>query len=218
MPELHRGSLLDTFRKDSMNKPLANRLVAVGVAITVSLVGATSALASHHHDRGGIAEAEGRYSVVFSLDEARPNPRITPGALNSAVDQANIDETICARGYSKSIRPPEEYTERLKHLGIRQYGYTDGRVRDYEEDHLVSLELGGSPSNPHNLWPEPHHVIGGWGSYAKDQLENKLHTLVCGGRVPLAQAQRDIAGDWIAAYKRYIGPNPSPGRRHRRVD
>ena len=201
-----------------MRKPPARFLTVCVLVFAGSLTLAPHAIASRHHDRGGIAEAEGRYSVVFSLDEARPNPRLTPGALNSAVDQANIDETICARGYSKSIRPPEEYTERLKHLGIRQYGYTDGRVRDYEEDHLVSLELGGSPTNPHNLWPEPHHVIGGWGSYAKDQLENKLHTLVCGGRVPLAQAQRDIAGDWIAAYKRYIGPNPSPGRRHRRVD
>lgn len=176
------------------------------------------ALANRYSDRGGIAEASGRYSVVFGLDQALPNRRLTPGALNSAVDQANIDETICARGYSKSIRPPEEYTERLKHRGIQQYRYSDRRVRDYEEDHLVSLELGGSPTSPRNLWPEPHHVIGGWGSYAKDQLENKLHTLVCRRRVPLAQAQRDIASDWIAAYKRYIAPNPASGRRHRRVD
>lgn len=201
-----------------MNRRLANFLVTFGLATTVSLLDPFSALASHRYDRGGVTEAEGRYSVVFNLEEARPNPRITPGALNPAVDQADIDDTICARGYSKSIRPPEEYTERLKHRGIRQYQYSDQRLRDYEEDHLVSLELGGSPTNPRNLWPEPHHVIGGWGSYAKDQLENKLHTLVCRGRVPLAQAQRDIASDWIAAYKRYVGPNPSSGRRHRRID
>lgn len=200
-----------------MRKPPARLLAASALAVAASLTLAPYALASRHHDRGGIAEAEGRYGVVFSLDQARPNPRITPGALNAAVDQANIRETICVRGYSKSIRPPEEYTERLKHRGIRQYGYTDRRVRDYEEDHLISLELGGSPTNPHNLWPEPHHVIGGWGSYAKDHLENKLHTLVCRGRVPLAQAQRDISSDWIAAYKRYVGPDPSRARRHRRV-
>lgn len=163
-------------------------------------------------------QADGRYSVVFSLDQARPNPHVTPGAVNPAVDQANIGETICARGYSRSIRPPEEYTQRLKHLGIRQYGYSDHRLRDYEEDHLISLALGGSPTDPHNLWPEPHHVIGGWGSYTKDRLEDRLHRLVCQRRVPLAQAQHDIATDWIAAYKRYIGPNPSPGRRHRHVD
>lgn len=200
-----------------MRKPAAGLLAASVLTVAASLTLAPYALASRHYDRGGIAEAEGRYGVVFSLDQARPNPRITPGALNAAVDQATIRETICVHGYSKSIRPPEEYTERLKRRGVRQYGYTDLRLRDYEEDHLVSLELGGSPTNPHNLWPEPHHVMGGWGSYAKDRLENKLHTLVCRGRVPLAQAQRDISSDWIAAYKRYIGPDPSRARRHRRV-
>lgn len=88
----------------------------------------------------------------------------------------------------------------------------------YPPYHLVSLELGGSPTDPHNLWPQPHHVIGGWGSYAKDRLENRLHTLVCRGRVPLVQAQRDIASDWIVAYQHYVGPSPSSGRRQRRAD
>lgn len=159
-----------------------------------------------------------RYDVVFNLGQARPDARITPGALNPAVNQDNIQETICSRGYSKTVRPPEEYTERLKRSGIRKYGYDDRRLRDYEEDHLISIGLGGSPTAPRNLWPEPHHVIGGWGSYTKDRLEDRLHALVCRGRVPLAQAQRDIASDWIAAYKRYVGPNPFPARRHRRVD
>jgi hypothetical protein len=188
-----------------------------GLVIAVSLLGHSSAFASRHHDRGGLPQAEGRYSAVFSLDQARPDPRMTPGALNRAVDQADIRDTICVRGYSTSIRPPEQYTERLKRLGIRRYGYSDHRLRDYEEDHLISLELGGSPTSPHNLWPEPHHVIGGWGSYTKDRLENRLHWLVCRGRLPLAQAQRAIAGNWIAAYERYVGPTPATRRRHRRV-
>jgi hypothetical protein len=173
------------------------------LTLTILLLGSSSALAA-------------RYAVVFDLNQAQPNARITPGALNPAVRQDDIDETICVRGYSKRIRPPESYTERLKRLGIRRYGYGDRRLRDYEEDHLVSLELGGSPTDPHNLWPQPHRVIGGWGSYAKDRLEDRLHTLVCRGRLPLAQAQRDIAGDWIAAYRRYVGPSPFPARRHRR--
>jgi hypothetical protein len=201
-----------------MRKPVACLAAVLVPAAIGSLLAASHALASGHRDRGGIADAEGRYAVVFGLDQARPNPRLTPGALNPAVDQQDIGETICTPGYSRTIRPPEEYTERLKRVGVRRYGYSDRRLRDYEEDHLVSLELGGSPTNPHNLWPQPHHVIGGWGSYAKDRLENRLHTLVCRGRVPLAQAQREIASDWIAAYKRYVGPNPSRGRRHRHID
>jgi hypothetical protein len=188
-----------------MKQPLTYLLVSCVLVITLSLLGASSALAY-------------RYSAAFTLDQARPDPRITPGALNPAVNQANIGETICMRGYSKSVRPAESYTEQLKFVGIRQYGYSDMRLRDFEEDHLISIGLGGSPTAPQNLWPEPHQVSGGWGSYAKDRLEDKLHDLVCHGRVPLAQAQRDIASDWIAAYKRYVGPNPSSGRRHRRVD
>jgi len=167
------------------------------------------AFASSGHTEGGVEGAEGRYSVVFGIDEARPNPRLTPGATNPAVAQDNIHATICRRGYAKTIRPPRQYTERLKRRQIREYGYTDRRLRDYEEDHLVSLELGGSPTNPKNLWPEPRHVIGGWGSDAKDRLENRLHTLVCRGRLPLAEAQYAIAHDWIAAYQRFVGPTPA---------
>lgn len=201
-----------------MAKRLAS-LSACFLFIAGSLFSAPHALADRYSDRGGIADADGRYGVVFGLDQALPNRRLTPGALNPAVTQGNIRETICVRGYAKSIRPPENYTERLKRRGVRQYLYTDFRLRDYEEDHLVSLELGGSPVSPRNLWPQPHHVIGGWGSYTKDRLEDRLHTLVCRGRLPLDDAQRAIATDWIAAYKRYVGPNPSAGRRHhRRVD
>lgn len=175
---------------------------------------ATPAIAARHGS-GGVAH-EGRYAVVFPEAAALPNPRITPGALNPAVTQSNLRETICRPGgYTRSIRPPERYTERLKRLQIRQYGYIDLRLRDYEEDHLISLELGGSPRSRRNLWPEPHHVIGGWGSYAKDRLENRLHTLVCGGRIPLAAAQREIATDWRESYKRYVGPVPTGGRSHR---
>ncbi len=200
-----------------MKKSLAHLLPACGLTTALSFLGASSALAYYHHDRGGVGQAEGRYGVVFSLDEARPNPRLTPGALNPAVDPDNLRDTICVRGYSRASRPPEEYTERLKRLGIRRYGYSDRRLRDYEEDHLVSLEIGGSPRSPRNLWPEPRHVVGGWGSYAKDRLEDRLHRLVCRGRVSLARAQREIASNWIAAYRRYVGPDPYPRRRHRRV-
>ncbi len=191
--------------------------VASFIFVAVSLTNVPHALANRYSNRGGVAEADGRYSVVFGLDQALPNRGLTPGALNPAVTQDTIRQTICVHGYTKSIRPPEQYTERLKRRGVHQYGYTDFRLRDYEEDHLVSLELGGSPTSPRNLWPQPHHVIGGWGSYAKDRLENRLHTMVCRDRLPLNEAQRAITVDWIAAYKRFIGPDPSLGRDHRRA-
>ena len=150
------------------------------------------------------------HTVIFARSTALPNPRLTPGAINAAVTQDNLNETICRKGgYTKSIRPPESYTSHLKREQIRQYGYSDYRMRDYEEDHLISLEVGGSPDNPKNLWPEPHHVSGGWGSYTKDKLENRLHRLVCSGQLSLAKAQHDEATDWIGAYKQYIGITPN---------
>lgn len=167
-------------------------------------------------NKGGV-DAQGRYAVVFPMAQARPNPSLTPGAIDPRVTQDNIGETICRRGgYTRGVRPPVSYTEPLKHRQIDEYGYRDRRVRDYEEDHLVPLEVGGAPTDPRNLWPQPHHVVGGWGSYAKDRLENRLHTLVCHRKVSLAEAQRAIASDWIAAYQRYIGPDPNPRRRRSR--
>jgi len=155
-------------------------------------------------DKGGL-DAQGQYDVVHSLEDALPRHEITPGAVNPDVTQANIRSTICVRGFTKSIRPTAKYTSNLKRKQIAQYGFEDRRLRDYEEDHLIPLEIGGNPTSPKNLWPEPRHVVGGWGADAKDKIENELHRLVCRGKVPLAEAQREIAEDWIAAYKKYVG-------------
>lgn len=154
--------------------------------------------------------------TVFGLDRALPNPQITPGALNPAVTQATIRETVCIPGYAASIRPPEEYTEQLKRRQLREYGYSDYRLSAYEEDHLVAIGLGGSPTSPLNEWPEPHNVQGGWGSDTKDQLEDRLHHMLCRGQISLAQAQQLIAHDWIAAYKQLISPTPIAPKRRRR--
>lgn len=147
-----------------------------------------------------------------SLPSGLPNPRLTPGALNPAVNSHDLYRTICHRGWTRTVRPPENYTERLKRRQIREYGYSNHRLSAYELDHLVSLELGGSPSSPKNLWPEPHNAAGGWGSFAKDRLENKLNHLVCDHRLSLQSAQHMIATNWIRAYRRYIGPTPDDHR------
>jgi hypothetical protein len=133
---------------------------------------------------------------------------LTPGAINPSVTRQNISTTICVWGWTRTVRPPEDVTERLKCEQIGEYGYQDRRLHDYEEDHLVPLELGGAPVDPRNLWPEPHHVEGDWGSYAKGRLENRLNDLVCGAAISLGDARQAIATNWIAAYQRYIGPVP----------
>jgi hypothetical protein len=46
----------------------------------------------------------------------------------------------------------------------------------------------------------------------KDALEDRLHSMVCEGKLDLRTAQRDIATDWIAAYKKYFHTDrPLPG-------
>src|ERR687888_596480 len=67
---------------------------------------------------------------------------LTPGVLNPAVSQSAIGTTICRRGWTRTIRPPVSYTNDLKLEQMQQYGVT-GEPADYQEDHLVSLELGG---------------------------------------------------------------------------
>jgi hypothetical protein len=140
-------------------------------------------------------------------DDARslPDPGLTPGAVNPAVTEATIDTTICVWGWTRTVRPPAGYTEELKRRQIREYGYADRRLRSYEEDHLVSLDLGGSPDDPRNLWPEPREAADGWNADRKDELEAVLARLVCAHQVLLREAQRAIATDWISAYRRFVG-------------
>ncbi len=78
-------------------------------------------------------------------------------------------------------------------------------MRDYEEDHLIPLELGGAPADRRNLWPEPRHPADGWTADEKDQLESALRRAVCDGTLSLGEAQRAIAGDWTAAYAPFVG-------------
>ena len=46
------------------------------------------------------------------------------------------------------------------------------------------------------------------GFHVKDKLENKLHDLVCAGQITLRQAQRQIAANWQALYKKAFGVTP----------
>jgi hypothetical protein len=80
-----------------------------------------------------------------------PDKRCTPGAIRAGVPLA----TICAFGYSRSVRPPESLTEPLKLAQMRAYRLP-GFPSDYEEDHLVPLSIGGAPRDPQPLAPAAH--------------------------------------------------------------
>ena len=109
---------------------------------------------------------------------------LTPGVLNPDVTQSTIRVTICKRGWTRTIRPPVSYTNELKRRGLRQYGLR-GPPSAYQEDHLISLELGGHPTDPRNLWPEPYPLAG-----KVDGKENELNAQVCSGQLTLEEAQR----------------------------
>src|SRR5919197_3161300 len=107
----------------------------------------------------------------------------TPGVLNPAVSQSTIDATICRRGWTRTIRPPVSYTNDLKRKGLLAYRLR-GPPSRYQEDHLISLELGGHPTDSRNLWPEPYPRAS-----AVDRHENDLNAKVCSGELTLGEAQ-----------------------------
>ena len=133
-----------------------------------------------------------------------PKAKLTPGVVNPKVTQANIKKTICVKGYTATIRPPASYTTKIKKQQLASgYAYKGiTKTSYYEEDHLISLELGGSPKDVKNLWPEPYS--GAYGARTKDKIENKLHTLVCNGDIALKTAQQLEAKNWYAAYVQYV--------------
>jgi hypothetical protein len=131
------------------------------------------------------------FALVLQLEQGgSPGPGAvladairTPGVVNPDVTQANIATTICHSGWTRTIRPPVEYTNALKVRQMRAYGET-GSPSGYQEDHLVSLELGGHPTDPRNLWPEPYPRAS-----EVDRIENELNAKVCGGSLSLVDAQ-----------------------------
>lgn len=134
---------------------------------------------------------------------SRPDPVCTPGALNPAVTQATIDQTICVDGWTETVRPAESVTEAEKAASMTAYGDT-GSLGDYEYDHFVPLELGGATNDPGNLWPEP-----GASPNPKDKVEDYLNREVCDGKMTLSRAQRLIVKNWVKLYRKITKPKPT---------
>nr|WP_134007258.1 hypothetical protein [Streptomyces sp. 846.5] len=154
-------------------------------------------------------------SCHFGDDHGQPLPdhHCTPGALSPAVTQATLSATICRKGgYTSTIRPPAAVTDKEKAANAKSYGYT-GTLHDAEYDHLISLELGGDPNDPRNLWvepPSPGHRAGAGPNNPKDAVETRLHTAVCNHQVTLSAAQQAIATDWQTAEAK-LGLKPTSG-------
>jgi|SRR5579859_3569762 len=121
-----------------------------------------------------------------------PDSACTPGAIFPNATQ----QQICVSGYTRTVRnvPFSEKDQVYAEYGI--FHHSSGQ---YEVDHLVPLELGGS-NDISNLWPEAADPTPGY--HQKDKVENYLHDQVCSGAVALQDAQKEIATNWLAVYNR----------------
>jgi hypothetical protein len=170
-------------------------IIIVVVAVMAQPVSPKSTVASapNHsgHPAAGAVLGARTKSAGCTVQGPLPDSACSPGA---AIASAGKDQ-ICTPGYAQSVRnvPRSE-----KQLVYDEYGITHHQPGQYEVDHLVSLELGGS-NDIANLWPEAANPTPGF--HQKDAVENYLHDQVCSGALPLAQAQAEIAGNWLTVYQ-----------------
>jgi hypothetical protein len=170
----------------------ARRLLRRAV-LGVVLLGALVSLTRSPTDRGGPVPSHPHGPARCREHGGLPDRRCTPGAIRSGASLS----TICRARHSRSVRPPESYTEPLKLREMRAYGLP-GRASECEEDHLIALLIGGAPTDPTNLWPEPRR--GPENAGEKDQMETWAARMACARRIPLGSLQHQMASDWIVLF------------------
>lgn len=139
------------------------------------------------------------FGTVVNAEGPKPKASLTPGETRS-ITMAEVCRNADAEVVARDI--PEATRRQV----FAEYGIQAPGPNQFEVDYLITPDLGGSES-VRNLWPQPYSVR--WNARVKDKLERKLHQLVCAGRLDLPTAQHAIATDWIAAYKKYVGGDPS---------
>lgn len=122
-----------------------------------------------------------------------PDPNLTPGAIVFVSRRE-----VCAE--SSANDKPVSVALRRRVFG--EYGIASAKPGAYEVDYLITPALGGA-DDIHNLWPQSNQATM-WNAHVKDALEEHLRNLVCSGSLDLATAQRDMATNWIEAYKKYF--------------
>jgi hypothetical protein len=145
---------------------------------------------------------------IYSQTINKPDAKLTPG------DTVDVDiATLTTPGYSNKLNGgvrnvPESVK---KQVFINYFGKVPSNPGDYEIDHLISLELGGS-NDIKNLWPQSY-VTQPLNAHIKDKLENRMAALVrrClyayskkEATQLLQQFQTEISHNWIAAYDKYV--------------
>jgi hypothetical protein len=138
------------------------------------------------------------FSLLWAVTQKKPshlpNPKLTPGAT---IDVTKDD--LCDHKYEDL---DESVPVTVKDQAFKRYGIRMGGPELYNIDHLIPVRLGGSNAIK-NLWPQP--LSGEWNYSTKNKLERQMYRLVCRGELDLKDAQREIASDWVSAYRKYIG-------------
>lgn len=167
----------------------AQRAVAyLLIAVAISWAGATLIFKEAGHYRS-------RLQADLLASAPVPDPSLTPGATRPV----SLGD-VCAMPHEEVVR---EVSSTLRQQVFAEYGIAHPRAGDYEIDYLIAPGLGGA-DDIRNLWPQPS-AASAWNARTKDSLEERLHQLVCGGKLDLPTAQRAIASNWISAYKKYLG-------------
>jgi hypothetical protein len=178
---------------DARTSPWARRFISATRVAAVCVATLAAALVCGVLIRHTTARS-GDTSVAAFEHGALPQRSLTPGAARSVT----ISD-VCSMPHEEVVR---EVSESMREEVLKQYGIVNAGADEYEIDFLITPGLGGT-EDIHNLWPEPSKSQT-WNSSVKDALEDRLHQLVCSGDLDLTTAQRDIATNWIAAYKKYF--------------
>jgi len=178
---------------NSWRRLLSLTLARGGAAILVAAVLIAAVAVSFLVHRSTL---RGPNSVVAVLErDVLPDRSLTPGATRRVTTISDV----CSIAHEEVVR---EVSTSLRQEVFQRYGIVNPRASDYEIDYLIAPGLGGVEAIS-NLWPEPY-TSRTWNAHVKDDLEERLHQMVCAGELDLSAAQRDIATDWIAAYKKYF--------------
>lgn len=187
---------------------------AIHVAWPLATIGALSTLAGNPLAPptspgivSGVSPAsyvapDGRTFAQLVAAHVLPDPTQTPGVFNPHVTQATIASTICTHGWTATVRPPTSYTNPIKAQDLPP----GAKAADYELDHLDSIEDGGDPSDPRNLWTQTYNDP--YGARVKDVLETKVSHMVCAGQLTLDQARAALTPNWLLGYQTYVGELP----------
>jgi hypothetical protein len=195
---------------DITRSALKDRLTASNLAASTSWPGQLARFVQHRPSLL-TAAAVVMIAVVAGLFRTGTSFRNRPFSMQQTIrlvpDNALTPGAVRPVSLAESCSQQEEELDptvsvSAKKIVFQEYGIKAAKSDDYQVDYLINPQLGGT-NDVRNLWPEPYHSTV-WNAHAKDALEDRLHRMVCDKQIDLASAQRELATDWIAAYKKHF--------------